>query len=109
MTIHIENLKFQCIIGILDFERKTPQDVVINAIIKYKYKNRFINYADIVQIIKTLMIEENFLLLEDAIEQISLHLLKNYKQIKKIKLKITKPSILSDCQVSISNSYMSNS
>lgn len=109
MTIHIENLKFQCIIGILDFERKTPQDVVINAIIKYKYKNRFINYADIVQIIKTLMIEENFLLLEDAIEQISIHLLKNYKQIKKIKLKITKPSILSDCQVSISNSYMSNS
>ncbi|MDQ1264536.1 MAG: 7,8-dihydroneopterin aldolase/epimerase/oxygenase [Campylobacterota bacterium] len=109
MTIHIENLKFQCIIGILDFERKATQDVIVNAVISYKYKKKFINYADIVQIIKTLMIEEKFLLLEDAIEQISLHLLKNYKQIKKIELKITKPSILSDCQVSISNSYMSNS
>ncbi|NPA60178.1 MAG: dihydroneopterin aldolase, partial [Epsilonproteobacteria bacterium] len=35
MIIHIENLKFQCIIGILDFERETPQDVIINLTIRY--------------------------------------------------------------------------
>lgn len=38
MTIHIEDLRFQAIIGILDFERTTPQDVVVDLTIKYKYK-----------------------------------------------------------------------
>ncbi|MEK6658706.1 MAG: dihydroneopterin aldolase, partial [Campylobacterota bacterium] len=52
MTIHIEDLKFQCIIGILDFERVTPQDVIINLAIEYDYKKNFINYADVVEIVK---------------------------------------------------------
>jgi len=43
MTIHIEDLKFQCIIGILDFERKIPQDVEVNLTIEYNYKDEFIN------------------------------------------------------------------
>ena len=38
MTIHIEDLKFQCIIGILDFERVTPQDIIINMSIEYLYE-----------------------------------------------------------------------
>ena len=48
MRIYIENLKFQTIIGILDFEREIPQDVVIDTIIDYSYSNGdFINYADV--------------------------------------------------------------
>ncbi|MBU4111247.1 dihydroneopterin aldolase, partial [bacterium] len=30
MTIHIEDLQFQCIIGILDFERVKEQNIIIN-------------------------------------------------------------------------------
>ena len=103
MTIHIEDLKFQCIIGILDFERVTPQEVIVNLRINYDYQNNFINYVDIVEIIKNSMIKNQFLLIEDALKEINLKLIKEFKRIKSIDLKITKPSILSDCKVSVSN------
>jgi len=109
MTIHVEDLKFQCIIGILDFERVTPQDVIINLTLNYEYKNEFINYADIVQIIKKMMLNEKFELIEEALNSINLKLNKEYKAIKSLNLKITKPSILSDCKVSVSNHYKSQS
>ncbi len=109
MTIHIEGLKFQSIIGILDFERTTPQDVIVNATITYKYKNKFLNYVDIVDIIKKDMIESEFLLIEDALNSINKKLRDKFKLVKKIDLKITKPSILADCSVSVSNKYKSNS
>jgi len=109
MTIHIEDLKFQCIIGILDFERVTKQDVIVNATINYNYNNKFINYADIVEIIKSNMLKSEFLLIENAIESINLKLFKEYNSIKSINLKITKPSILPDCKVSVSDYYKSQS
>ena len=109
MTIHVEDLKFQCILGILDFERTTPQDVVVNLDIEYEYKGNFINYADVVQIVKDLMKESEFLLIEDALENINLKLVKEFNSIKNIRLKITKPSILPDCKVSVSNHYKSQS
>jgi len=105
VTIHIENLKFQCIIGILDFERITPQDVIINLSIDYHYKDDFINYADVVQLIKDEMIKSKFLLLEDALEEISIKLKEKFLLINILKLKITKPAILPDSIVSVSNIY----
>jgi dihydroneopterin aldolase len=109
MTIHIENLKFQCIIGILDFERDTSQDVIVNIQVDYNNKNDFINYVDIVQIIKKMMIDNKFSLIEDAIKEIILKLTKEFSSIKNINLKITKPSILPECMVSVSNYYKSQS
>lgn len=103
MTIHIEDLKFQCIIGILDFERQKPQDVIINLTIEYDYKkDEFINYALVAQKVKEVMIERQFYLLEEALQEITAMLLQEYKSIKNISLKITKPSILDDCNVSVS-------
>ncbi|MEA2100027.1 MAG: dihydroneopterin aldolase [Campylobacterota bacterium] len=109
MTIHVENLKFQAIIGILDFERVTPQDIVVNLTIDYDYKNEFINYAELVDIIKSDMIKNKFLLIEDALKQISQKLKKEFLSIKKLNLKISKPTILSDCIVSVSDNYEFNS
>lgn len=103
MTIHIEDFKFQCIIGILDFERTKPQDVIINMYIEYDYEKKFINYADIVEITKEIMIKSEFLLIEEAIKSINLKLIKEYNSIKSINLKIAKPSILPECKVSVSD------
>ena len=92
MTIHIEDLRFQCIIGILDFERTTLQDVTLNITIDYEYKDEFINYADVVNLLKSTMIQKKFLQ-------------KEFPKINTLYLKITKPSILPDCTVSVSNIY----
>ncbi len=109
MTIHVEDLKFQCIIGILDFERVKAQDVIVNITIDYNNKNGFINYADVAEIIKKDMIKSEFLLIEDALDNLNLKLIKEYPSIKSLYLKITKPSILPDCKVSVSNHYKSQS
>lgn len=109
MTIHVEDLKFQCIVGILDFERKTPQDVIINLTIDYQYDNNFIDYAKVTQLIKQIMIKEKFLLLEDALETLSKKLKENFSKIDTLTLKITKPSILPECKVSVSFTKKFNS
>lgn len=105
MTIHIEDLKFECIIGILDFERVRPQNVIVNILLEYNYENGFINYAQIVDIVKDLMIKSEFLLIEDALEAINLNLTKEYININSIYIKITKPSILRDVKVSVSKHF----
>ncbi|MEA1982093.1 MAG: dihydroneopterin aldolase [Campylobacterota bacterium] len=105
MTIHIEDLRFQTIIGILDFERVTPQDVIINLTIEYDYNSEFINYADVASMIKSTFIKSEFSLLEDALNNLSDKLKKEFSKINALHLKITKPSILPDCKVSVSNDY----
>ena len=109
MTIHIEDLKFQTIIGILDFERTTPQDVIINLTIEYNYKDDFINYAEVSALIESIMIEKEFLLLEEALSTLSLQLKKDFPKIERLFLKITKPSIMPNCKVSLSENYSFNS
>ena len=109
MTIQIEDLNFQCIIGILDFERVTLQDIVINMSINYNYTNQFINYVDVTNLVKTTIKKEKFLLIEDALSSLSKKLKKEFPLINTLDLKITKPSILPDCKVSVSNSYLFNS
>ncbi len=103
MKIHIEDLKFQCIIGILDFERITAQDVIINLEIDYIFDNSFLDYSKVVNFIKTSMIKNKFLLIEDALNKLSRSLKKEFSSIDSLNLKITKPSILPDCTVSVSN------
>lgn len=109
MTIHVEDLKFQCIIGILDFERETPQDVIINLQIEYQYNDTFIDYANVTKIIKSIMIKEQFLLIEDALQMLSKKLKEEFSMIEILTLKITKPSIMPDCRVSVSFTEKFNS
>jgi len=109
MKIHIEDLKFQCIIGILDFEREKEQNVVINLEIDYIYNDDFIDYADVALLVRETMQKEKFLFIENALEDLSSLLKRNFSNIIALNLKITKPSILPDCRVSVSNFYKFNS
>ena len=109
MKIHIEDLRFQCIIGILDFERVTPQDVIINFNCEYEYKNDFINYVNIVDLIKKTMVLNKFELIEEAILSLKSEITKEFPLISSYTIKITKPSILADCEVSVSDSFSTNS
>jgi len=109
MKIYIEDLRFRCIIGILDFEREKKQEVILNIEISYRYKNNFINYADVAKLAKKTMKKRKFLLIEDALEDLSKRLKDDFSDIKKLKIKITKPQILPDTIVSVENIYKFNS
>ena len=103
MTIYIENLKFLTIIGILDFERETEQEIIVNLTIEYDYKKEFINYAEVSQLVKNHIQISRFLLIEDALSSLTLLLKEKFSLIQRLDLKITKPSIMPDCVVSVSN------
>lgn len=106
MTIHIEDLTFKVIIGLLDFERNIAQKVIINLEIAYDYKdNQFINYADIVTYIENKMKKERYTLLEDALLGLKTLLSSTYPQINKLKIKISKPDIIDNCKVSLSKTW----
>lgn len=104
MKINISSLTFDCIIGILDFERETPQKVILDISFEYDYNNSssFIDYSIIAKDVENIMIEQKFELLEDAIIQLENYFIKNYKTTN-LKIKISKPNILSNCIVSLEN------
>jgi dihydroneopterin aldolase len=105
VQIFIENLKFQTIIGILDFEREKEQDVILNLSISYEYEDKFINYADVANLLKTTMKNKKYLLIEDALLDLAQLLKKKFSKIQTLNIKITKPSILPDCTVSVANTF----
>ena len=106
MTIHIEALKFDVIIGLLDFEREIPQKIILNLTLEYVYENQnFINYADIVTLLEENLKEKKYKLLEEALLGTKEIILINYPNIKSIFIKISKPTILPNCIVSVSDQW----
>ena len=108
MTIHIEALTIQAIIGILNFERTSPQKIVIEVKIDYFYqKEAFINYAEVITLIETLIFEKKYKLLEEALEDIKSKILHNYSTIKHLYIKISKPNIIKNANVALSLKWFS--
>ncbi len=103
MKIEISDLTFKCIVGILDFERIKKQKVIVNISFEYNFsKDLFIDYSEISNLVKSTMKKEKFLLLEDAILYLE-KLLNNSYKISNLQIKISKPNILKNCIVSLSN------
>ena len=103
MKIEISHFSFKCIIGILAFERIKKQKVIVNISFEYNFsKDLFIDYSEISNLVKSTMKKEKFLLLEDAILYIESLLNNNYK-ITNLYIKISKPTILKNCIVSLTN------
>jgi len=103
LKISIEDLRFDCIIGILDFEREQPQEVIINLSFEYFFAqdgSNFIDYSEVVSYVENSMKTNKFKLIEDAILSIRKYLKSKYN-IKNLKIKISKPNILPNCIVSV--------
>lgn len=103
MKIYIEDLTFECIIGVLDFERTTPQKVIVDFQCEYDFHdNVYLDYATIANDIINIMQKGQFELLEVAILKVKEALLQEY-DLTNIFIKITKPDILPNMKVSVSN------
>ncbi len=103
MRIHIEDLRFNCIIGLHDFERHTPQELVIDLELDYEYRDSFINYADLVALIESNLQEEKYELLETALNALFNLIKQAYPLTQSLQIKITKPDIIPNCRVCVSN------
>lgn len=103
LKVNINQLTFDCIIGILDFERQNKQTVVVDISFEYFFdqqNNNFIDYSKVALIVQKTMIDKKYKLLEDAIINLR-EILKATYNIKNLHLKITKPNIIDNCIVSI--------
>jgi len=102
MQILIQDLKFRTIIGVLKEERSTPQEVVINLVIEYDYKNgKVINYADICTFVENFFLDKRFLYLEEAFEETTKALRAFFPKINAIEMEIFKPNIVKNARVGI--------
>jgi len=107
MTIHIEALTFDVIIGLLDFERDKPQKVIIDLEANYDYADdEFIDYADMVVLIQNELKDKRYTLLENALLGVKSVLYTTYPQLKTLTLKISKPDILPHCYVALSHTWI---
>jgi dihydroneopterin aldolase len=101
-TIKIKSLTFDAIIGILDKERVERQKVIADVEIGYtKKEDIFINYADVAQMIESGMQKEKYMLLEEALDDLSTNIKVHFPMIETLKLKLSKPDILDNCVVSV--------
>jgi len=105
MTIEIKDLEFETIIGILDFERTTKQLVRINCSIDYTYNSEFLNYALVAEHIEKTLYKEQFELIEEALLHLKRSLKIDFPLISTLFLKISKPDILANCEVSLSETF----
>jgi len=95
-SIIIKNFEFDTIIGVLDFERVTPQKVIINSEISYTYEGKYLDYAQVSSIIKDILQTKKFEIIEDSLEYICSYLKNEFPNITHINLEILKPNILND-------------
>jgi len=101
LSITINDLELRTIIGVLDFERKNAQRVILNIKLSYYYTNEYINYVDIKELVKSAMTENRYYLLEEALIDISNLLKLEFPNIETVYISIKKPDILDDCNVGV--------
>ncbi len=102
MTIRIEKLEFETILGMLDKERKTPQRISIDAEITYDYTSRhFLDYAVLASHMERVIQKGKFRLVEEALEALFDSLKENFAQIGTVRITICKPDILPNCRVCV--------
>ncbi|GAA8363783.1 dihydroneopterin aldolase [Helicobacter pylori] len=110
--VHIHNLVFETILGILEFERLKPQKISVNLDLFYTQlpSKAYLDYIEIQELIQKMMQENQYLLIEDALKDLS-HVLKTrYSEISELHLKISKLEISPNSQVgaSVKIRYESN-
>jgi dihydroneopterin aldolase len=102
VTICIDDLCFEAIMGLLEKERTTPQKICVNAKITYDYsEKKFIDYAVLSELIRESIKKEKFYTIEETLEYLCKKLQKEFKNIEKINLKISKPDILENRVVGV--------
>ncbi|GAA8290248.1 dihydroneopterin aldolase [Helicobacter pylori] len=110
--IHIHNLVFETILGILEFERLKPQKISVDLDLFYTQlpNKAYLDYMEIQEIIQKMMQEKQYLLIEDALKDLSHALKTRYSEISELYLKISKLEISPNSQVgaSVKICYESN-
>lgn len=113
MEITIKKLKIDCIIGVYEHEKNTPQEILINLKCNFDGSqaaqndalSNTVDYDNIVKIISQICQKENYNLLEKLSQIILEEIMSSFPQITATEIEIIKPQAISAAKyVSITNS-----
>lgn len=99
MKILVENLEFECIIGLLDQEREMPQKVIVDIKIDTNEQTMCVDYAKVAKLVEGTYKKEEFLTIENSLLHVSKVLKEKFPKIKTLSIKTIKPNILPNCRV----------
>ncbi|WP_348519144.1 dihydroneopterin aldolase [Campylobacter sp. CCS1377] len=89
-------ITFKCIIGLLDFERKKKQKIIV----KFRAKSdEFLDYAEISEWIKKSYKKYQFKTIEESLEFIVVNFKDKYKKATYVKIVTCKPRIIKHAKV----------
>lgn len=96
LTTIVKDFEFQTIIGMLEFERKTPQKVRFNAEF---CSDEFIDYVEFRDFVKHIYQTHKFEKVEESLDRLCRELKSKFSSITHLKLEILKLEILKDAIV----------
>lgn len=102
MTLLIEHLKVEAIIGILPEEREKAQTILVDGSFSYVFVGNYLDYVAIKELITQHLISERFGLLEEALVSLHRELKESFEELTEVNLTLKKPDILRDCLVGAS-------
>ena len=105
-TIRIEALRIDCIIGILDTERVTPQRLLIDVELDADFAAAAasddvadtVNYAEVAERLTALAVQGQFRLVERFVSRACALLLGSYPRLQRVRMTARKPDILKNTQ-----------
>ena len=104
MKILINSLRFEAIVGILYFERTSPQKLEVD--IEIEYNGDIIDYSIVRKnVIQTMQVEK-FEYLEDAVIFFKKSLKNLFPQMTSLEIYIKKPAIFNDCIVGVKEKFI---
>ncbi|WP_169753303.1 dihydroneopterin aldolase [Campylobacter mucosalis] len=95
-TTLIKDYEFSTIIGMLDFERTTPQKVRVNASFT---SDGFIDYVQVIDFIENFYNEQKFLSVEESVEETSKALKQKFANLCTLNFEILKTEIIKNALV----------
>lgn len=103
LTLHLQNLKANTLIGVREHEKTTPQPLKIEIKITYEAQKaaqsdrleHALDYSKLAKSVKKFIESRSFGLLEHLIHELSSYIQKHFKY-KKIFIKIHKPNALNN-------------
>ena len=99
--ISLIDFKINTIIGILEFERKNKQDIVID--IEILYRNiEILDYSVLHSMLRDIFNKNKFYYIEDALDFVLDSIKSNFKHLISIDISIKKLNIFDDCIASVS-------
>ena len=96
ISVFVDSLEFDTIIGLLDFERVKTQKIRISMEFK---AYEFIDYADVCKITQEEFNKQKFYKVEDALEYFSVKFKELYPTLEQLYMKISKINIIPNAKV----------